>query len=179
MRCFVAVELDDVIKKEISKFLTSFNYISMKSVEDENLHITLKFLGEIEEKKIEEVEENLKLVSSQFEPFAVEFTGIGVFPNVHAARVLWIAIKGEKMVELAKKVDDSLYSSGFPRERSIIPHITIGRIRQVSNWRRLEEDLNRYSTLTFGKMEIQSIKIKKSILTPKGPVYSDLKVVRL
>jgi 2'-5' RNA ligase len=179
MRCFVAVELEEAIKKEISKFLTSFNYISMKSVEDENLHITLKFLGEIEEKKIEEVEENLKLVSSQFEPFAVEFSGIGVFPNVHAARVLWIAIKGEKMVELAKKVDDSLYSSGFPREKSIVPHITIGRIKHVPNKRRLEEDLNRYSSLTFGKMEIHSIKIKKSTLTPKGPLYSDLREVRL
>lgn len=177
MRTFVAVEIsNEQVINQISNFQSKIN-INAKSVEPHNLHFTLQFLGEISMEQVENVSKLLKNI--EFSNFTVKFRGVGVFPKINFPRVIWIGIDedgGNKLVDLAKKVENALTPLGFRSDKPFKPHITVFRIKnKVED---IAKRLQMYELFEFGTQEITSFKFKQSVLTSSGPIYSDLVEVK-
>jgi len=173
MRVFVAIEItSDKIINSISKFQSEIN-INAKPVELHNLHFTLQFLGEISQDVVEKIIVALKSV--KFSKFMVDFKGIGVFPKLKFPKIVWIGTdeKGGKLLtELAKNVENVLLPLGFTVDKPFKPHITVFRIKNKIG--DIEKELNKFKLIDFGTQEITGFKLKQSVLSSKGPVYSDL-----
>ena len=173
MRVFVAIEItSDKIINSISKFQSEIN-INAKPVELHNLHFTLQFLGEISQDVVEKTIVALKSV--KFSKFTVDFKGIGVFPKLKFPRIVWIGTdeKGGKLLtELAKNVENVLLPLGFTVDKPFKPHITVFRIKNKIG--DIEKELNKFKLINFGTQEITGFKLKQSVLSSKGPSYSDL-----
>jgi len=173
MRVFVAIEItSDKIINSISKFQSEIN-INAKPVELHTRHFTLQFLGEISQDVVEKIIVALKSV--KFSKFMVDFKGIGVFPKLKFPRIVWIGTdeKGGKLLtELAKNVENVLLPLGFTVDKPFKPHITVFRIKNKIG--DIEKELNKFKLVDFGTQEITGFKLKQSVLSSKGPVYSDL-----
>jgi len=154
---------------------------NIKPVEPENVHITLKFLGDTNEDLLEEIHEIIKNVVKGFNPFNIKLEGAGVFPNQNYIKVIWIGIKQwEKLESIAQKIDEHLHDKGFKKEkRKFSAHLTIARVRSAKNKEKLIQIIEKYKDFDFAEIKVDSIKLKKSELTSKGPMYTDLKDVRL
>ncbi len=182
MRCFIALEFPEEIKEKIYRKLRHEidSKPELKWVEQENLHLTLKFLGEISEEKAREV---AKILEKQFKgkkKIAVRLGNVGSFPDRGTIRVLWIGIEeGEDEIkEFARIVEDSMKKLGFPKEkRNFVPHLTIARSRKNTRKRFSQRDFN--IDLKIPRFFIKEIVLYKSTLTPRGPIYEKLSVVRL
>lgn len=176
MRAFVAVEVND--KKVIDSIaeIQSKLDIKAKAVQPNNLHFTLQFLGEISEDMAEKIKVALRTID--FSEFSVDFRGIGAFPKMKFPRVIWIGTDtdgGNALIELAKKVHVVLEPLGFVLDKPFKSHITIFRIKnKVGD---ISKELEKFSSYQFGSQRISSIKLKKSVLTPQGPIYSDLEEI--
>ena len=177
MRTFVAVEIhSDMVLNAIAKLQSDLK-ITAKPVSKDNMHFTLFFLGEITEEITQKVMESLSSVS--FTPIEVNFVGVGAFPNPRSPRVVWIGVDesaAKKLVELAIQVEERLGPLGFRTDKPFKPHLTIFRIKNRIN--DISEELSRFKTIEIGQDVISELKFKKSILTPTGPIYSDLQVVK-
>ena len=177
MRTFVAVEISNQeVISSIKKFQSEIN-IKAKPVEPQNLHFTLQFLGEISEEISQKIKQSLKTI--QFSPFTVNFKGVGAFPKMKFPRVIWIGtddVGGSALIDLAKKVENVLSPLGFSSDKSFNPHITIFRIKnKVGD---ISKEMEKFESLEFGSQEISNIKLKQSVLTPQGPLYSDLEEIK-
>jgi 2'-5' RNA ligase len=177
MRTFVAIEItSSEIINSISKFQTEIN-IKAKPIEPHNLHFTLQFLGDISQETVEKV--MISLNSIKFSRFMVNFRGVGVFPTLKFPRIIWIGTDengGNSLVELAKKVEDTLSPLGFSIDKPFKPHITVFRIKNKIE--DISKELDKFKSVDFGRQEIAVFKLKQSILNSKGPVYSDLMEVK-
>jgi len=178
MRTFIAVELQKDVVDAVDRFLTKTtqeiknNKISW--VKKENLHITIKFLGEIEEKQVETINKVLSEISKSIESFEVEIKEIGVFPNLNYPRVIWIEVKDEtnNLVSLANLVEEKLAKFGFQKEdKEFTAHLTIGRVKKLNNLSEIKTYVEKYKSIEFGKSKIDSITFFQSILKPEGPEY--------
>lgn len=173
MRAFVAIEIySNEIINLISKFQSEIN-INAKPVESHNLHFTLQFLGDISQDIAEKV--MISLNSVKFSSFMVNFKGVGVFPKVKFPRVVWIGTDengGNSLIELAKKVENALIPLGFSVDKPFKPHITVFRIKNKIG--DISKELDKFKSIDFGTQEITGFKLKQSVLSSKGPVYSDL-----
>ena len=177
MRTFVAIEIsNDTILDSIEKLQKDIN-IDAKPVAAKNLHFTLQFLGEISDELARKVSSSLKKI--EFSSFNLTLKGIGAFPTPKNPRVVWIGTDkqgGDLLIELSKKVGNVLEPLGLVSDKPFKPHITIFRIkkRKEDIRRKLEER----KEIEFGSQRVSSIKLKKSQLTPNGPIYSDLEEVK-
>ncbi|MEM0466118.1 MAG: RNA 2',3'-cyclic phosphodiesterase [Candidatus Thermoplasmatota archaeon] len=155
--------------------------VDIKLVNLTILHITLKFLGEVEETQIEPITTIIHKASNQTPPFTITLQGAGVFPHENYIKVIWVGIENSKPIKtLADIINQELEPLGFPKEsKNFSPHLTIGRVRTVNNKQQLRALLNEYSTTLFGTQEITAIKLKKSNLTPQGPQYTTLQEIQL
>ena len=153
----------------------------VKLVEPGNIHITLKFLGNTEEEYIEKIEEIMKNAVKETNSFEIQLKGAGVFPNQNYIKVAWIGIKnGEKIGEIAKKIDEKISELGFKKERrGFSAHLTIARVRSVKNKDKLLQIIEKYRDIEFAKIKVDSIILKKSELTSKGPIYTNLCEIKL
>lgn len=177
MRVFVAIEItSDKIINSISKFQSEIN-INAKPVELHNLHFTLQFLGEISQDNVEKI--IIALNSVKFSKFVIEFKSVGAFPKLKFPRVIWIGTdeNGKKLlIDLAKKVENVLLPLGFTVDKPFKPHITVFRIKNKIG--DIEKELNKFKLVDFGTQEITVFKLKQSVLSSKGPIYSDLMEVK-
>lgn len=177
MRTFVAVEINnDEILESIKKIQSDLD-LRAKPVALENIHFTLLFLGEISEQISFKVQEALS--SIKFIEFDVEFQGIGAFPKVSQPRVIWVGIDekgGEQLCNLASQVESALSPLGFQRDKPFRSHVTIFRIK--NKVRNISDKLTKFSSEKFGIQRVSEIKFKQSVLTPEGPNYSDLQVIK-
>ncbi len=178
IRCFVAVECggDELAVRfaEVRRRLEATR-ADAKFVEPENIHLTLKFLGEIEPSLVDQASQIVKEIG--FQPFSARIEGTGVFPNLRRPRVIWAGITGgvTQLAEIWKDVDTGLSRLGFERERrGFSPHITIGRVRSGRNRDKLVEEISSLSDFVFGDLQVDRVVLKKSVLTPRGPIYSTL-----
>ena len=160
MRCFIAVEIPDETKKKISHVKKEFQG---KIVSDENIHVTLKFLGDVDEKNIPNIIEKLKKVS--FKSFDISFIGVGAFPKNSHARVLWIGCESPELNALARQIQHIL-----PPSEDFVGHVTVARME----YQDVTSFVNKHKDNEFGTMHCTSFVLKKSILTPKGSVYSTI-----
>ena len=173
MRVFVAVEIsNDRILKNIQTFQKNLQ-IDAKSIKIDQIHFTLEFLGEIDESKYEKVKEIIKKIS--FSSFNLSLKGIGVFPNLKNPRVVWIGIDENgagKLTAIANEIGMKLTALGFQNDKKFKPHLTIFRIKKKIN--DISVIIKEYQTIEFGTQTVSKIKVKRSVLSPKGPEYSDL-----
>jgi len=183
-RIFVAIEVksNQTIQKmmEIERSLESLD-VPIKTVEPENLHITLAFIGEVEDDVVEAVKEALKSVEGSI--INAEFRGIGAFPNANNPRVVWAGVRegSDEIVQLQRKVDSALRSYGiqYEKERNFVPHITLGRVKGKRNLDRLRVFIEKNADVFLGTERFDELKLKESTLTPKGPIYKDLFIQKL
>ena len=175
MRTFVAVEInDEKVLDKIAKTQSDFK-IKATHVNKQNMHFTLLFLGEISDEAVESVKKEISKIS--FQPIQVRFTHVGAFPNPRFPRVVWIGVDDEaakKLVELAVQVEKKLAPLGFRSDKPFRPHLTIFRIKNEID---LTHIIDKFKDADFGTSMITELKFKQSVLTPSGPIYSDLQVV--
>lgn len=180
-RGFIAIEIGTFPKLAELGSAINKTGANVKIVEPENVHITLKFLGETEETLMEEIESIIKNAVEDVDPFNIQLKGTGVFPNPNYIKVVWIGInQGEKIGEIAHKIDESLSKLRFKKEkRGFSPHLTIARVKSAKNKDKLLQIIEKYRDVEFANISVNSIKLMKSELTPKGPIYTILKEVKI
>jgi len=167
MRLFIAIDLPDEIKKELRELQKEFRSLGkMKFVND--FHLTLKFLGEVEENKLEEIKRRLKEVS--FKPFDLILENLGVFPNETYISVLWVGALSEEVNDLQGEIDGKLQDL-FPRENRFHSHITLARVKFIKNKEELMKKLKLEYNSSF---KVEKFKLIKSILNKDGPKYTSL-----
>ena len=176
IRTFIAVELPDKFINEIKRIETALNLPGLKLVEPELVHITLKFLGDINEDKVEPITEALSQVECA--PFEAVVKDVGVFPKPAYIKVIWLGAEGNFEL-LHSEVERVLSHFKFKKEHSFTPHATLARVKQVRDKALLLERLNELKDVNLGTFNVDSIILKKSTLTPEGPVYETLKEIRL
>lgn len=183
MRTFIAVEIPEQVKEKIASVLTGLKKLALEAswVKKENLHLTLKFLGEVKEEKIEEVYKTVAISVENTGKFRVNLKELGCFPNIKKPRVVWIGIeKGkENLSALSSRLEENLERLGFPREdRLFSAHLTLGRIKSSKNTENLLKFFqnNYFESEDF---EIEEVVVMKSTLTPQGAIYSALKKIAL
>ncbi len=179
MRTFVAVEVasKDAIKNMLDFQQTLLNAgLKAKPISSNQLHFTLMFLGEVNEVMLDSIKN--KLNDMKFDSVNVTYTGVGAFPSFKSPRIIWIGVddaSAPKLIQLAKDVETRLNSLGFKSDKPFTPHITLFRVKdRINDARNIMEHKER----TFGNDLLSEVKVKKSDLTPSGPVYSDLLVVK-
>ncbi len=162
--------------KEISK-----TGADVKLVEPENIHITIKFLGDTDEKYIDAIEMGMKESIKDITPFLVTLKGTGVFPNEKYIKILWVGITDTSRIEtIAHSIDTSLVPLGFKKEkRGFSAHLTVGRVKTARNKDQLLSVVEQFNKEEFTTQEVRSIVLKKSELTPKGPIYTTVREVHL
>jgi len=178
MRCFVAVDLDPSLIGKVTELQKELAGLDTKLVEPENLHFTLKFLGEVDEDTVNKVKSILKEVAGSQTPFSTDIAGVGVFPNNKFVRVVWLGERhsGNKpsLTNLQSIVNEAL-SGLFKKEKSSA-HLTLARVKSQTYQEEIIEFLNRHKGINLGMMKVNCIKLKKSTVTGKGPVYEDVEI---
>jgi len=176
VRTFIAIEVNDQdVLNSIYKIQAELN-IKAKPVELHNMHFTVQFLGEVSEEMIRKISDTLN--SIEFSTFSISFASIGVFPNPNSPRVIWIGANDgvNELEKLAETIHTKLSHLGFSPDKKFKPHVTIFRIKNKIEG--MSSKLEKFSSYYFGKQTVSEIKLKKSELTPNGPVYTDLLVVK-
>lgn len=183
IRTFVGVRVDPEMVRRISEVQSQLKR-SLKGVRwvgEENLHFTLKFLGPVQEEKVGPIINSLEQALHTVPSFSIVGKGIGVFPDIRRARVLWVGLEGKGLEPLAMEVEKALEPMGFPAEkRPYKPHLTIGRWRYFGGPPEiLRQGIERWKEYDFGESLIEEVVFFQSILKPEGAVYSPLKVMLL
>jgi 2'-5' RNA ligase len=172
IRCFISVDLPREVMNYIKKvqgLLKKQSLFNGNFTEPENLHLTLKFLGEIDEERIEEVKKKLKEI--KFDEFEARLGEVGVFSK-RFIKLIWIKLNGKGIFELQRKIDDKLKEL-FKEEERFMSHITIARVKEISDKKALLGYLEKIKISKI-KFKVDKFFLKKSMLFPEGPVYEDL-----
>lgn len=179
VRAFLAFDIDN---NELKKKLTDAQKLlaqtgaDLKLVEPDNIHMTIRFLGDISLKMADNIFEEMKKI--QFKPFIVKIFGIGVFPSLSYPRVVWAGItEGTTPLQsVFSQLEPNLRRLGFtPDAKGFSPHLTIARVRSAFNRSQLVDCIQKNSQYYFGLVNANCLRLKRSILTPQGPNYSTLK----
>ena len=187
MRTFIAIELSREIRECLSRLQDKLklSQADVKWVAPLNIHLTLKFLGEIDEKTSEQIKQILQDLAAGLKEFSLNLAYIGAFPSLKSPRVIWIGIdKGDEEVKtIARALEEKLPEIGITKEdRPFSSHITLGRTRSSKNRNNLAElleSLKEKLPEATAEMKVEKITLFKSTLTPKGPIYEVLKEVFL
>lgn len=184
MRTFIAIELSEEIRETLAQIQSHLKYsgADVKWVEKDNIHLTLKFLGEISEEKLQQVIAALEITAKETPCFEISIKDIGAFPKIDYPRVIWVGLdKGAKeSTEIALKVDEELSKIGFGKEsRPFAAHLTIGRVRSSKNKEALKDKITQYTIHNTHDELVSRITLFKSTLTPKGSIYTKLHEARL
>ncbi|RMG05508.1 MAG: RNA 2',3'-cyclic phosphodiesterase [Nitrospirae bacterium] len=175
MRVFISINLSDEVKGEISEFMNLLKSYDapVRWVRPEGIHLTIKFLGEVERERVELIRESLSKDLTDTKPFSITLKGTGVFPDYRRPRVLWIGIEpSDNLLEVYNKTEDSLSNIGFKKEtRPFRPHITIGRVKGQYGLDPVLREIRGHKSEEFGKIDVSGIHIMESLLRPEGAVY--------
>jgi len=150
----------------------------LKLVEPQNIHVTLRFLGDISASMVDAIQEGMKKVD--FPAFDCEVHGMGAFPDLRYARVVWAGIvKGsEELENVANQLESQLRQLGFRADpKGFSPHLTLARVKTGRNKAELARSIQELADYDFGIVRADCLRLKKSVLTPKGPIYSTLREV--
>lgn len=184
VRTFVAINLHGSLHTALSEVVEklSASKAKVKWVEPGNVHLTLKFLGNVEEEHLPEVFAACERAVKGIHSFTLEMRAVGCFPNAKSPRIVWLGLERgiEAVKELQDRVEDELEAIGFPREdRPFKAHLTIGRVKGKQGLSRLCRLMDEERNIFVGSMRTEKISVMKSTLNPSGPVYSELKAVAL
>ncbi|WP_298521435.1 RNA 2',3'-cyclic phosphodiesterase [uncultured Methanobrevibacter sp.] len=182
VRAFLAIEVPEEIKLKIYKVIKEFKQIdaNIKYVELENLHLTLKFFGDIDTEGIGLLSEKIASVVSEFDTFKVNIKGCGAFPNTKRIKVIWLGLENDGFVrKLHDELDKEFVQMGFDKDRKFSTHLTIGRMRSAKGKDQVKSAIESFKEIEIGEMDVDKIVLKKSTLTPHGPIYEDLEIFEL
>lgn len=167
MRLFIAVEIPEGIREKMGGLARGLPGEGLSRVKTENMHFTLKFLGEVGEEKLGEVKRILHSV--EFSPFSVRMRGVGVFPNESYVRVVWAGAESPEMEALAREVHSAL--EGMFRKEEFSAHLTLARVKRKVDFR---EFLDKHREEEFGEFGVDKFILFESRLQPGGPEYRKL-----
>jgi len=183
MRAFISLDLENIgVKKEIEKIHYELGRIKakIKLVETSNLHFTLKFFPHIE---FEDINKIIRIVDNlHLEEIEIKYNKIGVFPNYNKISVIWIGIDQESTNQISNiynLINNKLKDSDIQKDQRFVPHLTIARVKNCEDKKYIQKVIEKYKNIIFGQEKINKIKLKKSILTSNGPVYSNLYVLNM
>lgn len=184
VRLFIAVEITGETRKKLTAFQDKLKKAGADVgwVAPENIHITLKFIGSLDEGKIDAVTDIIKESVTHIQPFNLDYSGVGVFPAPRNPRVIFAQAidTGGVLARIHERLDNQLMSLGVEHEdRKFDAHLTVGRVKSRRNVAGLMESLNAYQGFRFGLERITQVVLMKSDLTPEGPVYTKLHSVDL
>jgi len=179
LRCFIAISLPYELKAKISGIQEKLKAAGadVSWTRPEGMHLTLKFFGEIEDKRIPKIEKALDAVVDGIPTFTLSVSGMGTFPDMRRPRVIWIGLKedGGNLLRLQKGVEEELKKTGFPSEdRRFTPHITLGRIRSNKNTDKLLRLIEEGKVEELGSFDVSEVHLIKSELKPAGAEYTEL-----
>jgi 2'-5' RNA ligase len=179
IRSFIAFDLEsEAVRKKLDtmQHLLAQTSADLKLVEPQNIHITIRFLGDITPATVEKIFEEMQKV--QFTPFNVQIKGLGAFPDVRYPRVVWAGITegADQLKTVFNQLEPRLRSLGFaPDQKGFSPHLTIARVRSGRNKAQLAGFVAKNANFDFGNIKAECLQLKRSDLTPRGPIYSTLK----
>lgn len=182
LRLFLAVEISDtVILEKITQIQKRLGDTKTKMtlVRPENLHLTLKFLGNVSETLVDPISDIMQKIDSA--PFQVAIDKLGCFPRPARPRVIWLGLSlgYDQLAKIANFLDKNLHALGFEREkRNFSAHLTLARVKSRAD-PKLVQYLKEYSNVAIGNFVVNEIVLKKSTLTPKGPIYEALREKKL
>jgi 2'-5' RNA ligase len=184
MRCFVAVKVADSVRDLIVRVQDSLRRADahVKWVERENLHLTLKFLGDLADDQVASIRRLLAEEATRWRPMALQYAGIGAFPERGSPRVVWAGAVGDidRLAGLTAAVERHAEAVGVPRERHpFVAHLTIGRVKSDRHLKRLQAALEPQRQVPLGKDAVDCFTLFQSTLTPDGPVYEVLETYTL
>jgi 2'-5' RNA ligase len=187
IRSFIAIELPREIKPSLARLqnrLKAGGEKSIKWVDSESIHLTLKFLGNIAPDMAEKIIKALEEACRGLHPFALELGEPGVFPNERRVRVVWVGLKGEveKLQQLQKRIDNVMAPLGFTAEaRQFTPHLTLARVREqaTADERQALGQLVINAVPEGGSLYIDAVHLMRSQLTREGPIYTRIGSVTL
>ena len=179
IRSFIAFDIEDpqVIREILNvQSMLAETGAHLKLVKPDNIHITVRFLGNISPSQVDEIYDAMRKVD--FSPFEIEIKGVGVFPNIRRINVIWAGIKkgADELANIFNQLEPRLQKIGFKKEtRGFSPHLTIARVRTSHRKVELIRCLKEIENYEFGTFEARCLRLKKSILKPKGPIYLTLR----
>lgn len=176
IRTFIAVELPDKFIHEIEKVESMLDTPGIKLVEPKQVHITMKFLGDIPEDRVEPIASALSQVNCK--PFEARIKGVGVFPKPAYIKVIWLGAEGN-FEALHSEVERALAPFKFEEDHQFSPHATLARVKMLKDKGALLEKIKKLENVDLGAMNVESLTLKKSTLTPQGPIYETLREIKL
>ena len=176
MRVFIAIDLPHDLRKSLGKLQKDLRPTTdtARWVPPDSIHITLKFIGELPETRLDEIDE--ALLGLSWTPVAVSVRGVGFFPGARSPRLFWAGMEAPTMPGLAEELDARLERRGFEREkRAFRPHITLARARDTRIDNALVAAAQTYETYEFGSFTADRVFLFQSVLKPSGAVYSKVR----
>jgi 2'-5' RNA ligase len=182
IRSFIAFDLDN--EAVLRKITDAQNLLvktgaDLKLVKPENIHVTMRFLGNITPPMVDKIFEEMKEI--QFIPFDVKIQGVGAFPHLRYPRVVWVGMTegADQMRSVSSQLEPRLRKLGFATDsKGFSPHLTIARVKSGRNKVELVECISENANSELGGIRAECLRLKRSNLTPKGPIYSTLKEFR-
>jgi 2'-5' RNA ligase len=181
VRTFIACELPRSVRSAIADYVQALRVLPgrVSWVKPENIHLTLKFLGDVPEKNLDEIAAALREASQGFHPMQTTAKGCGVFPNARHPRVLWVGLEDESGIlqKLAAEIDQRLRQLGFPKEdRRFSPHLTIGRVRDGA----VDKIITAMQERPFIIQPVQftEIILMRSQLHAGGSIYTPIRTIK-
>ena len=152
----------------------------LKMVDPAITHVTLRFLGDTDDGLVDDIAGVMESSVEGAGPFSVELKGLGVFPKPSYIKVVWLGMEGaDPLKDIAGKLEKGIQRLGFRKEKPFRPHLTVARVKGKDNLRELGELVEANSGTPMGEFAVDRIVLKKSVLTPQGPIYSDVRTAEL
>lgn len=177
MRSFIAIDIPAELRNALASVQEELRAsgADVKWVRPQSVHLTLKFLGEIEPDAVKDIQQEVEKHTRERSPFTLELGGMGCFPRLRQPRIVWLGLLGEtdQLLALQKEVEEGTARLGFPREkRSFKPHLTLGRVRSAKGRERLIDHVQRLLNIHLGSFTVRSVVQYKSELHPAGARYT-------
>jgi len=179
MRCFVAIELPEAVQRRLARLQQALGWAGsgVKWVRAEQIHLTLKFLGEVPDGQVPAVCEAVQAVAARHGSMTLAVSGVGCFPQRGAARVVWVGIMNppEALIACQQELERALEELGFAAEtRPFHPHLTLGRVKNVQTGYELRRRIESHGTFEAGTFPADELIVFESVLQRTGPVYTPL-----
>ena len=175
MRCFISFDISEEAKKELlrieKEIQKKFPELKAKFVDAENMHLTLKFIGEVSDEQLEKIKSALKKV--RFEPFKAKLNALGAF-TPSSIKLIYINLEPKGRIdELHLQIDLLLHMAGIKKDKGFEAHITLARVKQARDNRAVMDALNEMK-INPAEFMVSGFSLRKSTLTDKGPIYEDI-----
>ncbi len=184
VRTFIGIELENSVMAEISEEISYLQckFPDINWVRRENLHLTLKFLGNVQPNDLRNIFNDITALENFASPFSIDITGINLLPDIKHPRIVCAGCNfgRNELVRLHSRIDEICHNLGYPVEQKpYSPHVTLGRIKKPSFAKGFEEYLSDLSNVDFGITDVDEVVVYMSELGNKGALYSPMYRVRL